>query len=164
MKTVRNYKGIFVLLAFTAVFSTVAPVQVFGEDKELITNFVYSSQQSGGISTQGKDGQDGEDGKNGQDGTAGRDGESVSTSDTNSNSSVVVEEVRVKNVLQIQTASTATQDELLDSNVNIHSATNSQEIVVDSSSGSGETSAFSKLTATLFSLSSAILNYVSILF
>ena len=73
----QNTSGqITILLVFLAVFGTVAPEQVLGNDTLYIQNVVQSSSNTGG---RGQDGQDGVDGTDGQDGTPGQSGQSVTT-------------------------------------------------------------------------------------
>lgn len=74
MQSVRNYKQIFVVLAIVAVFSTVATERVCADDAHLITNVVYTSENTGGIHQRGQDGEDGQSGQDGEDGKPGTDG------------------------------------------------------------------------------------------
>jgi len=164
MKLVGNFKKIFAMLAIAAVFSTVAPVQVFAEDEELITNFVYSSQNSGGIRVQGKDGQDGEDGKKGQDGKSGSNGQSVINVTGDTNASMQIESAKGTNSVKIETSHNVSGDTSSTSTTTKHSATSSQTTTSTSLYSSSSTGTFLALQEALFSLRTVILNYVSLLF
>lgn len=62
------------LVAFVLILGTVAPVIVSAESSAVVTNSVYSSSQTGGVSQTGEAGESGQDGQNGRDGQAGADG------------------------------------------------------------------------------------------
>ncbi len=147
MQCVGNYKKILVLLAITAIFSTVAPVRVFAENASLITNVVYSSQNTGGISVNGADGQDGERGQDGKNGESGQDG---ADGKAGGNGASVVNPEDSSSVSVIHTATSSK----VGAQANVES-TNS----VDSSFG-----ALSALQEALFSLRLMLVTYVSELF
>lgn len=54
--------------------ATAVPVCAWAKDREVITNIVYTSQSTGGITTAGKDGTDGQAGQDGLDGVSGQNG------------------------------------------------------------------------------------------
>ena len=165
MKFVGNYKKIAALLAIIGVFSTVVPAHVWAEDMEFITNIVFSSEKTGGVSLQGKDGKNGQDGKPGHDGQDGSNGESVSNGESSA-SVHVGSTVNGKRVVDIQTTQTVPAN---DSSIPaIHTTSSSQVQAIGSLNSSDDRatspSAFLALRQALFSLQSMIVNYVSTLF
>lgn len=174
MQSFQNYKRLFVLLAIVAIFSTVAPDSVFAEDTSLITNVVYSSQSTGGISQKGADGQDGErgqdgeDGKKGQDGQPGKSGSSVSTEDGKSSPSlgtkVAPQEVKVLNI--VKTQSSHDEESFVFAT---HTATSSAvvaQIALQKNTNGDESSVsvFSELKEALLSLRLMLVTYVNVFF
>lgn len=82
-------KLLCLVLAFSLVSCTVAPVFVFAEDAVTITNVARSS-----VSTGGQDGQDGADGADGHDGAPGASGKAgVSVSNYASGEAGIVSDV-----------------------------------------------------------------------
>lgn len=73
MKT-KFYNQLFAYIAITTAFMVVIPIRVSANDPSYVTNVVFSSNSTGGQSSNGVDGQDGSDGADGQDGTDGRAG------------------------------------------------------------------------------------------
>ncbi len=164
MNFANNYKVIFTLLAIATIFSTVAAERVFAKDIQLITNFVYSSEQTGGVSQKGQDGQDG---KPGTDGKPGKSGSSVMSTDsghdTNDASNAGGASVKVNDYQKSQDFS----DDLSPVSP-VHIATYTEALIQKSSentnSGSSSLSVMQSLTNTLISLRLMLITYVSILF
>ncbi len=150
------YNRIFAFLAITAVSSTVATAYAQAQTVPFVTNVVYSSQQTGGITTDGKDG---EDGKDGQDGAPGVSGRSVINVDRDSGASVRIESTMNNGQEVISAQKTAPSFGFATSStVEVKAASAS------SSSTASDQSALLALQEALFSLQLMLVKYVSVLF
>ncbi len=160
MTRVGLYNSIGVLLAITAVFSTVAVAFAQGQSEPFVTNVVYSSQQTGGVSVNG---QDGEDGKDGQDGKPGVSGRSVINVDGQSSASVYLRSVGGD--VQVKEAQIAAPSSSSSAFVYTFTSSNAQpEGSADSSSTASQQDSPLTLKEALFSLQLMLVKYVSVLF
>ena len=149
------------MLAFVAVFSTVAPVSVFGEDTALITNVVFTSNTTGGqTGTQGTNGQDGKPGQDGQSGTSGASIVSKKSTATmhvetvsNDQKTVTTYKVQAPETQPSSTTQEATSSHL-----------QKEDISTNSSTVGFTEQSFIGIRQALLSISLMLRNYVNLLF
>jgi len=164
MASSQNYQTEVTSLAFTTVFSTVAPAKVYAQTEPLITNFVYSSQNTGGVS---KKGQDGEDGKPGQNGTAGQNGKSVTTADSQSSASVKIKTTEAGVMVQDEVYTDEVLEDAKNRLINPTSSLGSDTVDQTNTNIGGEQSdpiTLKALQEVLASLQIMFVKYVSFLF
>jgi hypothetical protein len=163
----QSYRSEATSLAFTTVFSTVAPEKVYAQTEPLITNFVYTSQNTGGVSKKGQDGEDGRDGKAGQNGTAGQNGKSVSTADSQSSASVKIKTTEAGVMVQDEVYTDEALEDAKNSLINPTSSLGSNTMDQTNTNFGGEQSdpiTLKALREALASLQLMLVKYVSFLF